>query len=33
MGDEWIGLADLLAVLIAKYADSLDIDGLPAPQE
>ena len=26
MGDEWNGLADLLADLIEKYADVLDID-------
>ncbi|MDO5390840.1 MAG: hypothetical protein Q4F24_07105 [Eubacteriales bacterium] len=29
MGDEWSGLADLLANLIAKYADDLDIEHLP----
>ncbi len=28
MGDEWNGLADLLAGLIEKYADVLDIDSL-----
>ena len=26
MGDEWSGFADLLANLIEKYADELDID-------
>ena len=31
MGDEWNGLADLLAGLIEKYADVLDIDSLPDP--
>lgn len=29
MVDEWSGLADLLANLIAKYADQLDLDHLP----
>jgi len=29
MVDEWIGLADLLANLIEKYASDLDIDNLP----
>lgn len=33
MGDEWNGLADLLADLIEKYADVLDIDSLPDPKE
>ena len=33
MGDEWNGLADLLAGLIEKYADVLDIDSLPDPKE
>ena len=33
MGDEWNGLADLLAGLIEKYADVLDIDNLPDPKE
>ena len=28
--DEWNGLADLLANLIAKYASELGIDGMPA---
>ena len=32
-GDEWNGLADLLAGLIEKYADVLDIDSLPDPKE
>lgn len=27
--DEWSGLADLLANLIAKYASELGIDGMP----
>lgn len=27
--DEWDGLADLLANLIAKYASELGIDGMP----
>lgn len=31
MGDEWSGFADLLANLIEKYADELDIDNLPEP--
>ena len=31
MGDEWSGFADLLANLIEKYADKLDIDNLPEP--
>ena len=31
MGDEWSGFADLLANLIEKYADDLDIDSLPEP--
>ena len=31
MGDEWSGFADLLANLIEKYADDLDIDNLPEP--
>lgn len=29
MVDEWSDLADLLANLIAKYADQLDLDHLP----
>lgn len=29
--DEWSGLADLLANLIEKYADVLDIENLPEP--
>lgn len=33
MGDEWSGLADLLANLIAKYADDLDIEHLPEPPQ
>lgn len=33
MGDEWNGLADLLANLIEKYADVLDINSLPDPRE
>ena len=31
--DEWGGFADLLANLIEKYADDLDIENLPGPQE
>ena len=31
MGDEWSGFADLLANLIEKYADELDIANLPEP--
>ena len=30
--DEWSGFADLLANLIEKYAEVLDIDNLPEPQ-
>ncbi len=29
IGDEWNGLADLLANLIAKYASELGIDDMP----
>lgn len=29
--DEWNGLADLLANLIAKYASELGIDDMPSP--
>lgn len=29
--DEWNGLADLLANLIAKYASELGIDDMPNP--
>lgn len=29
--NEWNGLADLLANLIAKYASELDLDQLPDP--
>lgn len=29
--DEWNGLADLLANLIAKYASELGIDDMPDP--
>lgn len=29
IGDEWNGLADLLANLIAKYASELGIDNMP----
>ena len=29
--DEWSGLADLLANLIAKYASELSIDDMPTP--
>jgi len=31
MDFDWNGLADLLANLIAKYADTLDLDNLPSP--
>ncbi len=31
MVNEWNGLADLLANLIAKYASELDLDQLPDP--
>ena len=31
--DEWSGFADLLANLIEKYAEVLDIDNLPEPQD
>ena len=31
MTDEWSGFADLLANLIEKYAEVLDIDNLPDP--
>jgi len=31
--DEWSGFAVLLANLIEKYADDLDIENLPEPQE
>ena len=31
MIDEWCGLADLLANMIEKYAEVLDIDNLPEP--
>lgn len=31
--DEWSGFADLLANLIEKYVDDLDIENLPEPQE
>lgn len=29
--DPWSGFADLLANLIEKYAETLDIDNLPEP--
>ena len=32
MGDEWSGLADLLANMIEKYAGDLDMDNLPDPE-
>ena len=31
MRDEWSGLADLLAGLIEKYIDQLDLDNPPDP--
>ena len=31
MINEWNGLADLLADLIAKYASEIDLDQLPDP--
>ena len=31
LADEWSGFADLLANLIEKYAEVLDIDNLPDP--
>lgn len=31
MIDEMSGFADLLAILIEKYASELDVDNLPAP--
>lgn len=31
MRDEWSGLADLLASLIEKYAEPLEIENLPDP--
>ena len=31
MRDEWSGLADLLAGLIEKYIDALELDTLPDP--
>ena len=31
MRDEWSGLADLLAGLIEKYIDQLELDALPDP--
>ncbi len=30
--DQWNGLSDLLANLIAKYAEILDIDSMPTPE-
>ena len=30
--DQWNGLSDLLANLIAKYAEVLDIDSMPIPE-
>lgn len=30
-GDEWSGLANLLASLIEKHIDKLDLDALPDP--
>ena len=31
--DEWGPLADLLADLIAKYADEMDFEGMPDPDK
>ena len=31
MDNDWNGLADLIANLIAKYAGALDLDNLPDP--
>ena len=31
--DEWGPLADLLADLIAKYADEVDFEGMPDPEK
>lgn len=31
MGDEWNNFAELLANLIEKYAEELDLDSLPDP--
>ena len=31
--DEWGPLADLLADLIAKYADEMDFEGMPDPNK
>jgi hypothetical protein len=31
MNDEWSGLADFLANMIAKYSGTLDVDSLPDP--
>jgi hypothetical protein len=31
MNDEWSGLADFLANMIAKYSRTLDVDSLPDP--
>lgn len=31
--DEWSGLADFLANMIAKYAGELDLDSLPDPDQ
>ena len=31
MDNDWNGLADLIANLIAKYAGTLDLDNLPDP--
>lgn len=31
--DEWSGLAEFLGNMIAKYADTIDFDSLPEPDE
>lgn len=31
--DEWSGLAEFLGNIIAKYADVIDFDSLPDPEE
>ena len=33
MNNDWNGLADLIANLIAKYAGALDLDNLPDPKK
>ena len=31
--DEWNGMADFLAGIIAKYAEKMDLDNLPDPDK